>query len=652
MAKVPLTDISSLNDVTALNNNFTAIENAFQENVLFRLNPTTDPNTMQNDLDMNSKRVYNLPTPIHNSEAARLQDVQNAISGATAANLISVTPVVNMPSTNVQAALESLTTQVYAAPAASTELKIAVMGESLSGQNGLLGNAWPAILERNLNALNIKCRVYNFALNAMDFYSANTQVRFGTNTPVQQLIALAPDIIISTMGLKDAVVSPTRSLAQVQADATTYYSTLDAALPSCKMVHMVQRPYNADYFTPATLVNKGVVPNWFKLKSAGILANTYCSEMLDDAVDAATITAFTNFNSLNSTISALGTVDKFGYIEYWKIARLGGVGNDNIHIKEAGSVLQAGYVQKALFAASFAATLFPKKSDQNTAYWNDPDQFFTDFLTATGSGNYTQNVSGLFAEPLTLQRGPYRDFSPENWYFPYHTQFTVSPLTATFDPISNGVYCSRGGPPNQTVYASLNGAAFVSNTTATDASGHAIILSPYYALQLAAGTHTLRYKVGNEVYGPYTLTLGANNMPYVHMKRTSAQTLPNNTYTAIAFDTIVVDRASEGSTGASSFTASRTGIYQFCASAFFDTISANSSGFISLYKNGIKWADGSVGVYSSTFLILGTEVNAILSLVVGDVITVRAYYTGTGSANIIQGADNSATRLQATYIRP
>ena len=652
MAKVPLTDIVSINDVTVINANFQAIETALQDNVLFRTSSTTDPNTMNNDLDMNGKRVYNLPTPVYASEAARLQDVQNAITGAKAANLVTVTPVTNMSSTNVQAALESLTTKVYTPVAASTVLKIAVIGDSLNAQNGLLGDAWPKILERNLNALNINCVVYNMALNALDFNSANTQIRFGSNTPVQQLISLAPDIIISTMGMKDAVVAPTRTLIQIQADATTYYSTLRSALPTCKLVHIAPRVYNTDYFTTATLLNKGVTPYFFKLKTTGILTGAYCSEMLDDPIDSTTVTLFNNYNSLNSTIQALGTITTFGYTEYWKITRLGGLGNDMIHPKAAGSILQAGYVQKILFASSFAATLFPNKSDQNTAYWNDPDQFFTDFLTATGSGNYTQNVSTLFAEPLTLQRGPYRDFSPENWYFPYHTQFTTSPLTGGFDPITNGIYTARGGPPNQLIYASISGAAFVANTTSTDASGYGSIVAPFYSLNYAPGSYPLRYKIGNEIYGPYTLVITANTMPYVHLQRTTNQAATANAFTTISFNNIVTDRAGEGSTGSSSFTASRAGIYHITASAWMELTGANTAMVTTLFKNGVQIADGGTGSYTTSFQIQGSEVSGTFLLAVGDVIQAKVYYAGAGSPNIIPGAATSSTRFHATYLRP
>lgn len=60
MAKIDLNTVSSgYLSQAALNNNFTAIENEFQNKVLYRDNPSGEPNSMQNDLDMNGHFVIN-----------------------------------------------------------------------------------------------------------------------------------------------------------------------------------------------------------------------------------------------------------------------------------------------------------------------------------------------------------------------------------------------------------------------------------------------------------------------------------------------------------------------------------------------------------------------------------------------------------------
>ena len=61
MAKIDLPTISSgYASNTTFNTTFTAIENEFQQKVLYRDNPGGEPNSMQNDLDLNSNDINNV----------------------------------------------------------------------------------------------------------------------------------------------------------------------------------------------------------------------------------------------------------------------------------------------------------------------------------------------------------------------------------------------------------------------------------------------------------------------------------------------------------------------------------------------------------------------------------------------------------------
>lgn len=75
MAKLVLNDIVNTYNLALINSNFTKIENEFQNKVLYRDNPTGEPNQMQSNLDMNSNRILNLPAPTSPGEPARIQDV-------------------------------------------------------------------------------------------------------------------------------------------------------------------------------------------------------------------------------------------------------------------------------------------------------------------------------------------------------------------------------------------------------------------------------------------------------------------------------------------------------------------------------------------------------------------------------------------------
>jgi hypothetical protein len=61
MAKINISNISSgFSSTTALNNAFDAVENELNNKVLYRDNPSGEPNQMENDLDMNGNDILNV----------------------------------------------------------------------------------------------------------------------------------------------------------------------------------------------------------------------------------------------------------------------------------------------------------------------------------------------------------------------------------------------------------------------------------------------------------------------------------------------------------------------------------------------------------------------------------------------------------------
>lgn len=108
MAKITLGDTVAGYNLQIINNNFDAIEAELQSKVLYRDNPAGEPNQMENALDMNGNRIQNLPAPVSPSEAARLQDVNDAVAGVNTAVLTSFDPYLTITSTNVQGAIAEL----------------------------------------------------------------------------------------------------------------------------------------------------------------------------------------------------------------------------------------------------------------------------------------------------------------------------------------------------------------------------------------------------------------------------------------------------------------------------------------------------------------------------------------------------------------
>lgn len=108
MAKITLSNILSGFSLQRINDNFQKIQDALNGSVLYRDNPDGEDNTVKVDIDMNGHKIYNLPAPTADSHAARLKDVKNAIDGLAGftANLIAFEPTPNVPSSNLQGAVE------------------------------------------------------------------------------------------------------------------------------------------------------------------------------------------------------------------------------------------------------------------------------------------------------------------------------------------------------------------------------------------------------------------------------------------------------------------------------------------------------------------------------------------------------------------
>lgn len=82
MSKIDLPTIKGGFNLSRINDNFDKIETALNEKVLYRDVPDGEPNQMENDLDMNGQRIYNLPEPQTELEPARkkdIDDIRNAV---------------------------------------------------------------------------------------------------------------------------------------------------------------------------------------------------------------------------------------------------------------------------------------------------------------------------------------------------------------------------------------------------------------------------------------------------------------------------------------------------------------------------------------------------------------------------------------------
>jgi hypothetical protein len=386
-------------------------------------------------------------------------------------------------------------------------VKICVVGDSLSAHQPVAGDSWPMIIEDSIRQAGVYVRVVDLAIAAHSFYRANTTVSHGSNTAVQECIAEAPNMVIVALGYNDSITNVDgRTLAQTQADAVTTFSTLRNALPNAVIIYASERAHDSTNFNPVnagTLKNKGVIPVKFALASSGILAGYYTPEILENVVSTATQTSYSNWVSLNSSIAALSTHNGLVTMDYWRIGRMGCIGIDSLHPTAMGGLLQAAYVLKGLRGNTSAAAILPNLVSPPSNALNDPDLLFTDMLSASGDG-YISAV-GAISERIRNQTGLGTNLYPDTWFYPYKGNASHVSGSLSADESDTIWWSISACKPKQTVFRSINGAAFTSTLTSASQLGGAtgVELASVYV----PGAYTFRYQCGAEVYGPFNVTI-------------------------------------------------------------------------------------------------------------------------------------------------
>jgi lysophospholipase L1-like esterase len=403
-------------------------------------------------------------------------------------------------------------------------LKIVLLGDSLTSQNAILNENIPHILERVLQQTNVSCTVRGICRDGHTFYRANTVAFVGTLTAVEACIAQAPDIVLLSLGANDAVNSnivDNRTLTQIKADAYLTISTIKAALPNTNIIYVSEVPYDTANFTVlSTLKNKAIFPSHQTLRSTGILAGYYTSEILEDIASTATTGRYQDWKDFDAYVKLNTSLAGSFPLDLWKIMRMGGAGNDGTHLTHGGNILAAGYLAKGLHAVlpSFANMI-----SNNFGYWEDPDFLFSQVLTPVADGYApSRQVTSVDQNILTG-----RDLHIDTWHLPLDTSVI---LTTNITDSGSDIYSwsISGGEPGQTVKVSANGLAFSSLTNVIDSSGRAQALAAGSDVGgFSVGANVIRYAVGNISLAPQTAVFAA---------QTITRTVPTllNSWTAVS----------------------------------------------------------------------------------------------------------------------
>jgi hypothetical protein len=389
-------------------------------------------------------------------------------------------------------------------------VKIAIIGDSLSAINDLRTEHWTEYLNRYISQFGDKVDIVDFAKGGSTFYTVYTNAIYSGKTIVQAAIDSAPDIVIVLLGMNDA--NSSRTLSEMQTDAANVFSALRSGLPSAKTLYVSEQFHDSTNFTSSTLKNKGIIPFHWTLDSSGILASSYTSEIADTAVSSATRTKVANWVSLDTSIKALSTVDAYCTYNHWKVSRLGLFLTDGLHHNAEGSLLLANDIAYGLAAASFSSTLLPNFYVNSPPIIGTSSTVFSTILASSSDGYIPayNDDSNLIA----LESGPYRKYNPLNWFMPFKGKLNVitKPSDITDDRFSPLTVRIEGVAPSTLIYVSVNGGSFDSTTLYTDEKGCADFVRT--GNNLGAGTFTIRVKVGTEVYGPVTFTVNASVSAY------------------------------------------------------------------------------------------------------------------------------------------
>lgn len=477
-----LQNVKSGFNLDKINDNFQKIQTLSEDNILYRKPEIGQPNQMETDLDMNNHRIYNTTAPKGPYDLVRVIDVQEM--GGT---VVPGPPPPPAP-----------------APITSDTLKIAVIGDSLAGQQDLFDEAWPAILERSLNSSGVDVQVKNFAINAYTYDMALNTPVYGAKTMVHAAIDYAPDVVIVALGANDSFRAQGQGNATgVIAEAKALFAAVRAGLPDAVIFYGSTTMYDSVHINLAAAQNRHILPAWWQKKTSGLLAGLWCKEMQTDLVAANIRQAMQFWTQLDNNVRTFAEVNGTIIIPLWKVARMGCVGPDGLHPMAVGHKLMHAAVRKFLQTNPAFRTLTPNLGTQGGGEYNDFDALFDGLLSNTGSEYALKPNPGVFILQNMRQFGPWSAELLDSWFYPSKGSVVSSNLQ--HNRSAPQVWMIRGSKPNTIVQVTGNETSWLPTNLTTDSRGDAIECGSYTGLP--NGVYTLRYRVDDETYGPLSITV-------------------------------------------------------------------------------------------------------------------------------------------------
>ena len=535
--------------------------------------------------------------------------------------------------------------------ATSERVKVAFIGDSMVSQHIVQSDAWPTLWESRMNSLGARVEVYNLALGGWTFHRARNTLSHGNGSKsmLTACIDLAPDVVFVHMGYNDVIFKVDgRSLSQAQSDAQQLLSELRTALPNATICYVSEIPYDRQNFpSPRTnLKNKGVPPLNFQKRNSGILSGLYSSEILDDQVSASMRDGMGDWNDLDAYIKGLSSINTHIAVNQWRVARLGAMGLDGIHATAAGNHILAAYGVVGARENAVLRMRWPDISLEGYGPWTHPDTLFSEMLQSSGDGWVTKE--GAIAADFVSRHWAGFALNPDTWYMRTGGSLKVGLTTYPANPNLPTYWMLRGGPIRQQAYVSVNGGAWSAAGAHSDSRGDILALTNAQALP--PGTYTLRYKIGDESYGPIQVTVepwsgtGPGVAPHVEVYQGASQPLESDTWNTLV-SMAVKTNLGGGSFSAGTYIVPVAGRYAVSLNAGL-YVGSGVSVIAGVAVNGTVQLEGnpvtSVNAYA------GSVVSGVLNLAAGASLSLHVYSWGT--ATLEPGARARSATATISYL--
>lgn len=394
----------------------------------------------------------------------------------------------------------------------SKELHVVVIGDSMSAQQSLFGQAWPTILRDLMQTAGQPVKITSLAMSGHTFYRANTVACFNGKTQVQRAIELQPDVVIVALGHNDVVINvDERTVAEVIEDANNVVSSLRAGIPSAALIWVQEKYWDTvNRANPLALYNVHIPPGLWNLNG-------------DPSGEAAFDTELVGVYSRLKQFSPIPYLLGFKYIAYanaflpevagfneiWEpdvfgIMLLGGCGVDGLQLNKAGQRLLAVEMLRCARDSIF----FTNLSEEWSPVWDNVDVLKAALLVEAEDGMgigtwYKARDEGIPLSVRVALQTTYKELKFPYWYMPtgmyaepYPVDGGVDTLIPTMQFGSKFVNCPIQTPV-EVLSARSSGAPAVTEVGYADHAGNFSSFIPGQFV-LDPATTGIAYRCGNQ----------------------------------------------------------------------------------------------------------------------------------------------------------